>query len=130
MFKVICKRNVNVKTVLKPCNIIVRFYSDLHGPTVPPCPAPLPLPPPAPQVRAILADVEDRLRDWSPAALGMKAPMDREGNAGATSCLCCDNRVCSVRDLKTMGFMPDDKCVRAQGLGCRVRGSGLRMWGA
>jgi hypothetical protein len=55
---------------------------------------------PPPQVRAILADVEDRLKDWSPAARGMKAPLDGSGAVGATSCLCCDSRVRSVRDLQ------------------------------
>ncbi len=51
-------------------------------------------------MRAILADVEDRLRDWSPAARGMKAPLDGSGAVGASSCLCCDARVRSVRDLQ------------------------------
>jgi len=61
------------------------------------------------QVRAILADVEDRLRDWSPAARGMKAPLDADGSVGATSCICCDSRVRSVRDLQSMGFSSNDK---------------------
>ncbi len=52
------------------------------------------------QVRAILSDIEDRLKDWSPAARGMKAPLDGSGAQGATSCLCCDSRVRSVRDLQ------------------------------
>lgn len=52
------------------------------------------------KVRAILADIEDRLRDWSPAARGTKAPLDGSGATGATSCLCCDQRVRSVRDLQ------------------------------
>ena len=52
------------------------------------------------QVRAILADVEDRLKDWSPMALGSKAPMDGMGSMGATSCLCCDSRVRSVKDMQ------------------------------
>ncbi len=51
-------------------------------------------------MRAILADIEDRLKDWSPAARGMKAPLDGAGAQGATSCLCCDSRVRSVRDLQ------------------------------
>jgi hypothetical protein len=61
------------------------------------------------QVRAILADLEDRLRDWSPAARGMKAPLDGSGAQGATSCLCCDARVRSVRDLQGMGFGASDR---------------------
>eukprot|EP00798_Chlamydomonas_sp_ICE-L_P020918 gene20918-27766_t len=51
------------------------------------------------QVRAVLADVEDRLRDFSPAARGMKVPLDGGGNLGASSCLCCDQRVRSVKDM-------------------------------
>lgn len=60
------------------------------------------------QVRAILADVEDRLRDWSPAALGTKAPVSGDAS-GAPSCLCCDTRVRAVRDLRAMGFKDDDR---------------------
>ncbi|GLI66327.1 hypothetical protein VaNZ11_010106 [Volvox africanus] len=65
------------------------------------------------QVRAILADVEDRLRDWSPLAFGTKAQLGTDpmtaGAAGAPSCLCCDSRVRSVRDLRAMGFKEDDR---------------------
>ena len=61
------------------------------------------------QVRAILADVEDRLRDWSPLAKAYKAPMDGSGVLGASSCLCCDSRVRSVRDMQSMGFGAADK---------------------
>ena len=82
-------------------------------PLWPPCTrlTPPPRPPPlcALQVRAILADVEDRLRDWSPAALGTKAPMSGD-TSGAPSCLCCDTRVRAVRDLRAMGFKDDDRC--------------------
>jgi hypothetical protein len=52
------------------------------------------------QVRAILADVEDRLRDWSPVAKAYKVPLDGTGNLGASSCLCCDSRVRSVKDIQ------------------------------
>lgn len=52
------------------------------------------------QVRAILADVEDRLKDWSPVARGLKAPIDAVNGAGATSCLCCDSRVRSAKELQ------------------------------
>lgn len=55
------------------------------------------------QVRAILADIEDRLRDWSPMARGTKAPLDGSGAVGGSSCLCCDSRVRSVRDLQVRG---------------------------
>eukprot|EP00197_Chlamydomonas_leiostraca_P010077 CAMPEP_0202877566 /NCGR_PEP_ID=MMETSP1391-20130828/30868_1 /ASSEMBLY_ACC=CAM_ASM_000867 /TAXON_ID=1034604 /ORGANISM="Chlamydomonas leiostraca, Strain SAG 11-49" /LENGTH=594 /DNA_ID=CAMNT_0049559623 /DNA_START=91 /DNA_END=1871 /DNA_ORIENTATION=+ len=68
------------------------------------------------QVRAILADVEDRLRDWSPAARGMKAPLDGSGATGATSCLCCDQRVRSVRDLQAMGFPNTDRVFAPEAL--------------
>ncbi|KAG2498621.1 hypothetical protein HYH03_003368 [Edaphochlamys debaryana] len=65
------------------------------------------------QVRAILADVEDRLRDWSPLALGTKAQLGTDafsaGGAGAPSCLCCDSRVRTVRDLRAMGFKEEDR---------------------
>lgn len=53
------------------------------------------------QVRAILADVEDRLRDWSPISGGIKAPLDGStGTAGASSCLLCDRRVRSSAEMK------------------------------
>ena len=52
------------------------------------------------QVRAILADVEDRLKDWSPVARGLKAPIDAVNGTGATSCLCCDSRVRSAKELQ------------------------------
>ena len=64
------------------------------------------LSPPSPShlllvVRAILADVEDRLRDWSPISGGMKAPLDGStGTAGASSCLLCDRRVRSSSEVK------------------------------
>ncbi|KAF5836642.1 hypothetical protein DUNSADRAFT_5636 [Dunaliella salina] len=61
------------------------------------------------QIRAILADIEDRLRDWSPMASGMKAPLDGSGAVGGSSCLCCDSRVRSVRDLQSMGFPAGDR---------------------
>ncbi|GAX79813.1 hypothetical protein CEUSTIGMA_g7253.t1 [Chlamydomonas eustigma] len=61
------------------------------------------------QVRAILADVEDRLRDWSPVAKAYKVPLDGTGNLGASSCLCCDSRVRSVKDIQSMGFNSTDK---------------------
>jgi len=61
------------------------------------------------QIRAILADIEDRLRDWSPMASGMKAPLDGSGAVGGSSCLCCDSRVRSVRDLQSMGFPSGDR---------------------
>ncbi|KAJ9518243.1 hypothetical protein QJQ45_010149 [Haematococcus lacustris] len=68
------------------------------------------------QVRAILADVEDRLKDWSPAARGMKSPLDGSGAIGASSCLCCDSRVRSVRDLQMMGFGAADKVLSPERL--------------
>ena len=33
-------------------------------------------------------------------ASGMKAPLDGSGAVGGSSCLCCDSRVRSVRDLQ------------------------------
>ncbi|MEW5302572.1 MAG: hypothetical protein WDW36_005342 [Sanguina aurantia] len=60
------------------------------------------------QVRAILADVEDRLRDWSPTALAFKSGMDASGT-GAAACLMCDSRVRSARDLRSLGFTNEDK---------------------
>lgn len=65
--------------------------------------------PDPPQVRAILADVEDRLRDWSPAAIGVKATLAMDGSAGATTCLLCDTRVRAARDLRAMGFNETDR---------------------
>lgn len=54
------------------------------------------------QVRAILADIEDRLRDWSPMSGGSKSPLDGStGAAGATSCLLCDRRVRSSAEMKS-----------------------------
>eukprot|EP00798_Chlamydomonas_sp_ICE-L_P024539 gene24539-10146_t len=41
------------------------------------------------QVRAVLADVEDRLRDWSPAARGIKSGT---GQLGTSTCLSCDGQ--------------------------------------
>ncbi len=76
-----------------------------------PCPTAFPHLP-CPQVRAILADVEDRLRDWSPIAFGTKAQLGTDpasGAVGAPSCLCCDSRVRSVRDLRAMGFREEDR---------------------
>lgn len=61
------------------------------------------------QVRAILADVEDRLRDWSPAAIGVKASMAADGSTGASTCLLCDTRVRAARDLRAMGFNEADR---------------------
>ncbi|KAG2446925.1 hypothetical protein HYH02_008080 [Chlamydomonas schloesseri] len=75
------------------------------------------------QVRAILADVEDRLRDWSPLALGTKAQLGTDGfntggaggggmgggGAGAPTCLLCDSRVRTARDLRAMGFQESDR---------------------
>ncbi len=40
-------------------------------------------------------DVEERLKRWSPMALGSKT-----GEMGGTACLSCDNRVRSTRDMQ------------------------------
>eukprot|EP00955_Chlamydomonas_euryale_P038582 351140-Chlamydomonas_euryale.AAC.2 len=50
-------------------------------------------------VRAVLADLQDRLADLTPVSAGSKAPVDRSHGAGATSCLACDARVRSAREL-------------------------------
>lgn len=61
-------------------------------------------------IKATLADLDDRLRDWSPTARAYRNPMD-SGGFGATSCLCCDSKVSGARQLRQMGFGDEHRCM-------------------